>query len=308
MAKQIISVLAGGLGNQLFQYCFALSLSKKLQVPLSLDVHSGFLRDPFKRNFELQRIAPECSKAPWMSSLISILLFKLRSFFEFFSINTSSYVPGYHELKIFYLGRYALLSESTPLPKLKSLPLNFDFLRISGYWQSPSLFQESQQEILDLFSSFVPESTYIQDLGRQLRDSETIALGVRVYEETATPELNAFNGQVKPIMALNPVISQILQGRPHCQVALFCSHRSPLLAQLSLPPDTIFLTGDDLVPSAQDTLWLMSQCRHHVFLNSSLYWWGAFFSQLNHSMEEQLIFAANNFVNQACYLNGWRKF
>ena len=181
-------------------------------------------------------------------------------------------------------------------------------MRISGYWQSPSLFEESKQEILDLFSCFVPESIYIRELGRKLRDLETIAIGVRVYEETLTPELNAYNRQVKPITAMNASISHVLEVRPNSRVALFCSHRSPLLSQLSLPPDTIFLTGDDLVPSAQDTLWLMSQCRHHVFLNSSLYWWGAFFSQLNYMIDEQLIFAANNFINQSCYIDGWRKF
>ena len=136
---------------------------------------------------------------------------------------------------------------------------------------------------LDIFSLF--QNHIYSRLSRQPRFKTIVWSESR---ETATPELNAFNGQVKPIMALNPVISQILEGRPTCQVALFCSHRSPLLTQLSLPPDTIFLTGDDLVPSAQDTVWLMSQCSLHVFLYSSLYWWGAFFVS-GYSLEEQLI-------------------
>ena len=31
----------------------------------------------------------------------------------------------------------------------------------------------------------------------------------------------------------------------------------------------------------EDTLWLMSNCQHHFFLNSSLYWWAASFSEYN---------------------------
>jgi len=48
--------LKGGLGNQLFQYAFGLSVAKKLGVRLALDIYDGFEGDFFQRNYMLNRL------------------------------------------------------------------------------------------------------------------------------------------------------------------------------------------------------------------------------------------------------------
>lgn len=300
--------MAGGLGNQLFQYCFALHLSKQMQASLHLDIYSGFLRDPFRRNFELEPIIHDFHKLPFISTAISILLLKISALSTLYPLNKLFLVLKTPALKVLKCGRFALLSECAPIPSFDPIPFKCDFLRISGYWQSPNLFVDSRQQILDAFSNYAPTSSFALEMGQRLRSSETIAVGVRLYEETPNPELNSHNNEMKSIADLNYSFIKLMKMRPKSQVAVFCSHRSPLLNNLSLPSNTIYLTGDDSVPSAIDTLWLMSQCKHHIFLNSSLYWWAAFFSQLHHNAEEQIIFASNNFINQSCYLDGWIEF
>ena len=49
MKKKLIIQIAEGLGNQLFMYAFAYSLSKKLNYDLYIDNKSGFSRN---KNFQ----------------------------------------------------------------------------------------------------------------------------------------------------------------------------------------------------------------------------------------------------------------
>ena len=53
--RMVIAKVFGGLGNQLFIYAAARSLSLQLNTELYLDTKSGFLNDPYKRQFELDK-------------------------------------------------------------------------------------------------------------------------------------------------------------------------------------------------------------------------------------------------------------
>src|SRR5688572_30609882 len=58
--KRVIVRIAGGLGNQLFQYAAARRLAIRNNVPLTLDHISGFPRDFYKRNFLLDKFNIKC--------------------------------------------------------------------------------------------------------------------------------------------------------------------------------------------------------------------------------------------------------
>jgi hypothetical protein len=70
----------------------------------------------------------------------------------------------------------------------------------------------------------------------------------------------------------------------------------------------VFVTPDEGFEDAVDTLWLLSKCKHHVFTNSTFYWWGAFLSSNNFEIDQQHIYAADNFLNQNIYFDNWHKF
>lgn len=54
MTKKLILCLAGGLGNQLFQYFFGFSASKETNREFIIDNKTGFKTDyVFKRTFEI---------------------------------------------------------------------------------------------------------------------------------------------------------------------------------------------------------------------------------------------------------------
>src|SRR5262245_59730313 len=55
MAGRVTVQMAGGLGNQLFQYAAARRLALRNDVPLTIDHLSGFARDFYQREYRLDR-------------------------------------------------------------------------------------------------------------------------------------------------------------------------------------------------------------------------------------------------------------
>lgn len=316
MTRLIYVHLCGGLGNQLFQYATALALAKQRGAELVVDTQTGFTSDrQFRRTFALEGMVDVCHRrATWWERLPFRLLPILQKFqswymrckcFVFSTLNIPS--PQFIQFK---LAGWAMISERLPLKiNLKQFPA-VSRLWLHGYWQSPQVFLQLRGELWSGLERAICPSSALQSLAQILMQHPTLALGIRLYEETSHPELNAHQGKVKPLLAVKQALHHFLLDHPDVHVAVFCTHRSPLLDQLSLPSDTIFLTGDDGVESASETLWLMSKCQHHLFLNSSLYWWGAWLSAENYagSGDSQIVIAADNFINQACCLPMWRSF
>jgi len=292
----------------MYQYAFGLQLAQKYNATLSLDTWSGFLFDPYQRSFQLKPFFPNCKQESLFSVLISVLMSKLSTFSRQLAFRFSSNSKQLSPWFVFSLGTRKLLTELRPFSEDLKLNKRFSSLRYRGYYQSQELFKDQMVVILNAIRSYKPHSQSVLNLGTKLHIKETVAVGIRLYEETLDPEANAHNSKIKSLDALNHVLSQFLKAHSGCQVAIFCTHRSPLFNQLNLPNNTVFLTGDDDILSAHHTVWLISQCKHHIFLNSSLYWWGAYLSRINHDPSGQEIYAADNFINQACYLNDWHRF
>lgn len=316
MAPRIYVHLCGGLGNQLFQYSTALALAKERGAELVIDTQTGFDSDrQFRRTFALEGIVNICyRRATWWERLpfrCLPVLYRLQALYTRFKCLLSSglNVPS-PQLLQFKLGGWAMVCEKIPLQiTLQQFPV-VSRLWLHGYWQSPQIFSRLRGELWSCFEGAVRPSSALQMLGQTLLQYPTLAVGIRLYEETVHPELNAYQGKMKPLLQLKQAMHHFLSDYPDVRVAVFCTHRSPLLDQLSLPGDTLFLTGDDGIASASETLWLMSHCQHHLFLNSSLYWWGAWLSAEKHiaSVDSQVIIAADNFINQSCCLPIWKSF
>lgn len=308
MPKKVICILSGGLGNQLFQYSAALDLARRYGAVLSLDTTTGFKNDQYQRSYELDQFFPNAEIESWFGSLLSLVALKFLKISRLLSRLLHFQNHSNSSLHYIKFGAHWIFQEFNPISRF-SLPIReFSTLRLSGYFQSPSLFERSEAILLHSLSIYKPTLPLISESAVQLRQRESVAIGIRLYEETSEPELNAHNSVVKSLRELNQVLQQFLDSKPDCQVVIFCTHRSPLFNQLSLPSNSVFLTGDDNILSAHHTMWLMSQCKHHIFLNSSLYWWSAYLSRFNYDPAEQEIYAADNFINQSCYLKGWHRF
>jgi hypothetical protein len=299
---KIITLLKGGLGNQMFQYALARSMSLSSDSELVLDNWSGFISDyKYHRKYELN-VFPIVGRPANFKERIPFWLNQLGSKFSS-SSPEKSFRKEIYGLVINEIGS-------------KYIPDIFQTLKteeaqtcwLNGYWQSPSYFDRYSEFITSELMPPQPTEKHFLELGELLRESESIALGVRLYEESKNPELHSSNGQLKSTSQINQAILKVIDLHKKAKLFVFCTHRSPLLDELSLPKNTIFVTHDGGYLGTIQCMWLLTQCRHHIFTNSTFYWWGAWLSQKLYGGENQTIFAANNFINLDAIPRHWNLF
>ena len=90
---------------------------------------------------------------------------------------------------------------------------------------------------------------------------------VQIITINRPKQLNALNKQT--INELNKVIEKIMRKIPNAKFFIFCTFNSPILRQLNLPNDSFFLTKDNGYDGNLEILWLLSNCKNHIFTNSS---------------------------------------
>lgn len=296
--KVIYSYLNGGLGNQMFQYAVARAISSRLDAELVVDSWSGFVRDyQYRRVFELSklpikaRIATPIERVPiWLYRIQNRILTQQENliqerFYGNFLVETAAkFLPDIFEYK---------KSSSTWL---------------IGYWQSPKYFENIATELRSELTPTLPIQENFLRMGMDIKKSNSVALGIRLYEESANPGAHARDGDLKTVEDFNRAISIHLEENPRSQFFVFCTHHAPILKKLNLPNTTIYITHDNGYVGSLERLWLLTQCRHHIFSNSSYYWWGAWLSKANYNGQQQSIFSANNFINQDSLSCGWNEF
>ena len=64
MNRSVISLIKGGLGNQMFCYAAARALAERTGRELLLDHVTGFRRDGYDRSFRLDRLPIRAGQAP----------------------------------------------------------------------------------------------------------------------------------------------------------------------------------------------------------------------------------------------------
>ncbi len=311
-SRTVYIYTCGGLGNQLFQYAVGFALARNIGATILIDTCSGFASDrEFGRKFALSgflngKSIKACSILARTRYKLLLAVAKLVNLLKISLRNSHCDAP----LLVINFGSLLLLRESFPI-YTQLLPVaKKSSIALHGYWQSHFYFEPYKEALYNQIIQGLQFSESAKQLAEKLHLTPTLALGLRLYEEALFPELNAHEGKLKPIEDIARELDSFLADHENVQVAVFCTHRSRLFGKLNFPPNTLYLTGDDGFTSAADTLLLMMNCQHHLFLNSSLYWWGAWLSGMNPIFinRPQVIMAANNFINQSCYVDGWRRF
>jgi len=298
MKKKIIVYLRGGIGNQLFMYATARALSLKNDAELVVDDWSGFVSDKvYNRSFELKNFKIQARSV----SKFEIL------FFLFYRLNNRIFKSPIKLSKNFFRMQILTETEEKYLPELKDITLkNFNWLY--GLWQSPKYF-ENYKEIL--FKELMPPEPISQkflEIGKKMISEESVAVGIRMYEEMALGKISEEYPKIKSSLEINNVLNKIKNEIPNAKFYIFCTKNFKFLDELKLPKNSIKITAENGFADTVNTLWLLSQCKHHVATNSSLYWWGAWLSNYKHYKSKQLIFAHKKFFNKNGIPENWITF
>ena len=298
LKKKVIVEVKGGLGNQMFQYAAARSLSLQLGANLVVEKKLGFLLDrQYHRKFELAKLPTQFTSSNLINSL------------PFFFDRVMSFVRKRfgHDGVIWKSEKYLFERNFSYTDLVQKNTTGKRYL-MSGYFQDPRYFSANKEKILSELTPPLPAEEKYLELAKLSESHNLIALGIRIFEESSVPEAHAKDGVTKTIRDFELALSNLLDKVSNPLILVFTTHEFDFLESMNLPKGTIFVNSDRDFTHAIDSLWLLSKCQHHIFNNSTFYWWGATLSQTNFRNIEQKIYCADNFLNPDIAYPNWNRF
>lgn len=295
----IILQLAGGLGNQMFQYALYLQL-KSLGREVRIDDVSGFLEDrqrdpalaPFGIDYERpsrreQRRLLDDSPLPWNRVRRKLFGRKKKSYFE--------------EGKLF-------------VPQV----LTWDEIYLEGYWQTEKYFQTVEAQVREAYDTdslvaYLKQEDFwdsgnmagqdgVRSVKQYLEEIESVcSVSVHVRRgDYLTPENQALFGGICTDSYYIEAIRRMRERYPQCRFYLFCNDREwgsqeqweeegP--TRICLPEKTES-AGKNRVTDYAEFL-LMSRCKHHILANSSFSWWASYLN----SNSDKTVLAPDKWLN-----------
>ncbi len=294
--SKIIVQITGGLGNQMFQYACARALAIRTNSELLLDTYSGFIRDvEYKRKYELHRLQINEKKASY-HHIFPFYLGKINKVFRGKTNASMNFIFG----KVY---------TETMFKYSDNLNVAFDGgnVWLKGYWQSYRYFEDYSSLIARELMPPKPLLLRYRDLGNRLFSSDSVAVGVRFYEESGAPENHSKDGKLKSFKQIEEQVENLVSKLDNPNIFVFSTQKF-LVEKLRLPSNVVYICPQNGFGDPLLTLFLLTQCRHHIFTNSTFYWWGAWLSKHFRGSEKQIIVAADNFINSDCLLPDWGRF
>ena len=284
--SKIYLQLSGGLGNQLFQFAFAKTLSLITKKKLIIEIKSK-LNDRYKRKVALN--SSLIKKHKFRSSFYSFVIFfifKLEIILKkLFKKNTIIN----RQWGIFFDDRYFPHSYINFFDRIYKKNIF-----ILGYFQSVKYFDKYKKIIIKCINIKPKKSLEYQFYEKLILKKNSVAICVRLYEEIKKKYKYRI-GRVDNENFYNRSIQQIYKKIKNPYFFIFCSHNSIFLKKLKFKnnKNTLSLAGDKKIQDAQTTVKLISLCKHHIVSNSSFYFWGSYLSK-----NKGIKLYSKNFVNK----------
>lgn len=295
---RIEAILRGGLGNQLFQYAFLRNLQLITSSELFIERRIGFSTDfRYRRKLEIDELindydVPKTSRAMSLLSVEKVsTLISPKFGHRLASLLNSIYI--YENINKF------------SFPPLKKSAEN---LIVHGYWQSPLYFQDHQRLIVNEIISWL--ETYDCPEVREIANSnlDCVAVGIRTYSESVKPSAHARNGSQKDLTEWQRAIDHLVSHGKSIKFLIFSTDRETISKQIDFRGQSVEYVAHTRDRSPKVRLLQFASCRHHIFNNSSFYWWGAFLRPYIRADLSHLVYASDNFINEDGLPSKWNKF
>jgi hypothetical protein len=262
----IITRILGGLGNQMFQYACAKTISIANNVELKLD--ANFYKDQNLRKYELDffEIKEEMADEEEVIALSgnANLWFKVRKKLGFRVKKPASY----------YVENQRALYDVNIIKPCKELYLD-------GYWQNSRYFDKNRRCILKSFSlkqNFRKNKVLTEYLG-EISKVESVALHVRrghhSLEKNQEHHVCNLDYYKKAIFYMQNMV------KGDCVFFIFSDDISWCKDNFLFINKKVFVTNTGA--SVYD-LELMKNCKHNIISNSTFSWWGAWLNDFEHKI------------------------
>ena len=284
----IITEILGGLGNQLFEYAHARSLSIKLEQELYFDL-SFFDRYHRKDVYRLDRFNTNVNNAS--EEDINRLKRKYRTPDIFRKVINKLGGSPYSNSK------YHFDNERIDKTSIKVLKQYKD-LYISGYFANQKYFMVIEDIIRKEFTLKEPLNIENQKMFDLINSTPSVSLHIRRGDYVG----NGFFAEI-PLSYYHDAVTIIEKKYPKSTYYIFSDDLQWVKENLTLNVNTIYVDINDSSTDYME-LMLMAACKHNIIANSTFSWWGAWLN----SNSEKIVIAPkiwfNNKEAQAKYNNG----
>ena len=259
MAKSVVVLLKGGLGNQLFQFAMGLALAKRHNASIVLDPDTGFQRDKiYRRQYHLNKFD--------IARTYAVSIVKKPKYY-FAILKLHKIINNYLPLRY----RYYLNEEYIPVVSdLISENFFWNTLHLDGYWQSTIFIEGFETDIRDSFKfkEFVysGDSAYVN----KIQNTCSVAIHMRIFgEETGVLSHIPMRYFLQAIDEIKKSVSG-----PHFYIFTNNSFLAQKLLK-GIHGSFTVVEGNHSEEFAFQDLWLMTLCRHFIICDSTFGWWGA---------------------------------
>lgn len=270
----IICNIQGGLGNQMFQYAMARSLSLDCDLDLKFCIDS-FLQYRMHNGFELDRVF-----GIRLSFATSEELKKIIGGWRAHPLVRRALAQK--KFKIFRGSQYKVDSQTGYDPSLISLGSKY---YLHGYWQSERYFLKHADQIRkDFFFSDALDQRNLQLLEKISR-CNAVSIHVRRGDYISNTKALATHG-LCGLDYYNLAIERMKSQTKDPQFFVFTDDPGWVKAEFLTRHPGITVVDHNIGVDSYKDMQLMATCSHHIIANSSFSWWGAW---LNPSKEKLVI-------------------
>lgn len=263
----IVTRIIGGLGNQMFQYAAARTLSQRIKVPLQLDL-TGF--EAYKLHaYGLNNFNIVESPAKLSDYVIGEPVSMLGKINKLIGLRTRLQI--YRENGLAFNARVLELPSHTYL---------------DGYWQSENYFLTAEKQIRNDFSFKVVPDAVNQECLDHIKSVIAVSVHIRRGDYVSNPVVNSVHGvcDLDYYQRAVKFLRSYLQSED-LHFYVFSDDPEWVKQHMDFGPASTFVSHNNASKNYED-LRLMSACSHHIIANSSFSWWGAW---LNPSQDKVVI-------------------
>ncbi len=261
-SRAIVRV-AGGLGNQLFQFALAYSWARRNKREVVLDA-SLYSRYPSHDGFVIDDLV---TLAQNLTDTNLSVIHRPRTWDAWYKI--MSLLPK----RFVRFSNWQLVRERNPFV-FQDLPAESVNQILLGYWQSWKYFEPDVLSLVALISRWLDVDTRRKELDVLLNSSPSrpkVMIHVRRGDYARLQNLYGLLGKSYYSRAINLVTSTVTDPL----LVVFSDDLDRVKEEGFLPTSNVEYF-DDTGMSSRDVLGYMASCSHFVTGNSTFSWWAAF--------------------------------
>lgn len=259
----IIIKIAGGLGNQMFEYASAWALSKRLQQPLVLFVNEKEKDRPFRLK-QLKLSVESVLRPEQMPFALKVLTNKqVKSLFK--RLHKSSY----------HLEDWLYFRQLNDKFQEDFFTVDAPNIFLDGYFQCESYFRDCRTELVEQFKpSYEMEPVYKQML-EQIKSCNSVAVHVRRgdFQQSSHRFHYLLTGDY-----YRRAIAYMKERLGDLKFFWFSEDFDWIHENFGNEKKFHFVKTNSANADIDDIM-LMKNCRHIITANSSFSWWGAWLNE-----------------------------